>query len=501
MPAKLYIFAIGGTGSRVLKSLTMLMASGIEMNEVTEVVPIILDPHKDNKDVQRTEVLINKYRQIRASLKSDLVKGDFFYTPIKTLEDIVRKSDGIGTTPMLTLKDSHKTFKDYIDFEGLNDANKALASLLFSKENLDTEMDIGFVGNPNIGSVVLNQFAESDEFKNFASNFTPNDRIFIISSIFGGTGAAGFPLILKNIRGADKNPKLTNTEYLKNAKIGALTVMPYFGIKPTDDKKVVDKSTFISKTKAALQYYARGVNKDLNRMYYIGDLVNLDYEYDPGKDGQQNNAHFVELASALAIVDFANAMDTDLETENGKPKLPVYKEFGIREDDEILNLKSLSVSTQQVLSLPLSQLVLFSLYLDNRLGSAIDSRIPWIVENPPIDRSFSRGNFVEIYLNEFNQLFKEWLDEMKNNRRAFDAYLTDTNDDLSGVIKGYSPKKGVLGFGTSTVDFKTIDEANNSIVKGKNYPTPADKLIKVMSEGTRKVLSEKFPDLFQNIKK
>ena len=61
-------------------------------------------------------------------------------------------------------------------------------------------MDIGFVGNPNIGSVVLNQFKDSDEFKGFSNIFGEGDRIFIISSIFGGTGAAGFPTILKNIR-------------------------------------------------------------------------------------------------------------------------------------------------------------------------------------------------------------------------------------------------------------------------------------------------------------
>ena len=54
-------------------------------------------------------------------------------------------------------------------------------------------MDIGFVGNPNIGSVVLNQFKESEAFKQFAANFSPDDRIFIVSSIFGGTGRGWFP--------------------------------------------------------------------------------------------------------------------------------------------------------------------------------------------------------------------------------------------------------------------------------------------------------------------
>ena len=58
--AKLYIFGIGGTGSRVLRSLTMLMASGIKM-DVNEIVPIIIDPDVANADLTRTVTLMNNY--------------------------------------------------------------------------------------------------------------------------------------------------------------------------------------------------------------------------------------------------------------------------------------------------------------------------------------------------------------------------------------------------------------------------------------------------------
>ena len=39
---KLYLFCIGGTGSRVLNSLTMLLASGVQLNAKT-VVPVVID--------------------------------------------------------------------------------------------------------------------------------------------------------------------------------------------------------------------------------------------------------------------------------------------------------------------------------------------------------------------------------------------------------------------------------------------------------------------------
>jgi hypothetical protein len=37
----------------------------------------------------------------------------------------------------------------------LSESNKALANLYYFEKNLETEMNIGFVGNPNIGSVAI----------------------------------------------------------------------------------------------------------------------------------------------------------------------------------------------------------------------------------------------------------------------------------------------------------------------------------------------------------
>jgi len=40
--AKLFIFGIGGTGSRVIKALTMLLASGVKLNNnFNTIVPVL----------------------------------------------------------------------------------------------------------------------------------------------------------------------------------------------------------------------------------------------------------------------------------------------------------------------------------------------------------------------------------------------------------------------------------------------------------------------------
>ena len=94
----------------------------------------------------------------------------------------------------------------------------ALTSLLFADYQLENKMNIGFVGSPNIGSVALNMVKDSEEFKAFANVFNEGDRIFFISSIFGGTGAAGFPILVKNIRQA-QNIDVSNKSFLQHAPI------------------------------------------------------------------------------------------------------------------------------------------------------------------------------------------------------------------------------------------------------------------------------------------
>ena len=66
---KVFVFCIGGTGERVMKSITMLMAAGMNTNGFT-VVPIIVDPHLDLDEKKNLQTLIDKYVEI-------LHKSDF----------------------------------------------------------------------------------------------------------------------------------------------------------------------------------------------------------------------------------------------------------------------------------------------------------------------------------------------------------------------------------------------------------------------------------------
>ena len=186
--AKLYIFGIGGTGARVLRSLTMMLASGVQLGQ-DEIVPIFIDPDESNADLSRTVDLMNLYSRIRQDLTFASSNNNKFFRI-----SINQELPGFR----LQIKDTDdKSFQKFMDVSTMSRENQAMVKLLFSEKNLKSKMDVGFKGNPNIGSVVLNQIVNSDDFDTFANGFSAGDKIFIISSIFGGTGASGFPLLLK----------------------------------------------------------------------------------------------------------------------------------------------------------------------------------------------------------------------------------------------------------------------------------------------------------------
>jgi len=270
-------------------------------------------------------------------------------------------------------------------------------------------MGIGFVGNPNIGSVVLNQFQDSEEFRDFANNFNEQDRIFIISSIFGGTGAAGFPIILKNIRNAPNIQNANARGFLQNAKIGALTVCPYFNIQ-ADEQSPIQRSHFIAKTRAALYYYKDNItgNNSVNALYYIGDDdIGEAYPNDPGDRGQKNKAHFIELASALAIIDFLEIPDERLQCVNGKAQSPIYKQFAVKNDVQEITFAELYDGTRGKIELKLSQLTFLYKYVTENLEEVIGQQA-WCQDKPTIDQTFLNTPFYRTYLSDSLKAYRHY---------------------------------------------------------------------------------------------
>lgn len=471
--SKIYVFAIGGTGSRVLKSLTMLLAAGVK-TRASEVVPIIIDPDAACGDKTDTVLLMNQYSSLYDTQShQDARQIDSFATKLSKLNFPTEYVMPMG-------ENTNTTFGKYMHFGSLTDENKALVNMLFSTENQEADMTIGFTGNPNIGSVVLNQFANSAEFAEFASNFANDDKIFIISSIFGGTGASGFPLLLKNLRHIDPNLHIPNAAAIQNAEIGAITVLPYFNIKP-EEEATIDSDTFVSKTRAALSYYEKNLN-GLNVLYYIGDADRGQQEYNDGGAQQRNDAHFVELAAALAVIDFAN---------NAFPQIgnTIYKEFGINEDATDITLKNLSAPTYLQIAKPLTEFTLFSKYLAEKLQGSLSQE--WL---SPYANTVVGGQMYST-LNQFTSAFLDWEKAMESKRHArrFTPFVLEPRpDDVFGLAKGI-PTASAFGIAASNWDLFNhyLNKSDTARQANQHGKTEEGKFIAHLLSGTQKVVSKK----------
>ncbi len=467
---KLYIFAIGGTGSRVLRSLTMLLASGVRLgNDISEIVPIIIDPDRQNGDLTRTVALLNNYMAIQSHLSfNDKNKSTFFRVKV------------IPALPnfILPIRDTDdRKFSSFLNLPSMSEENQAMMHMLFSEKNLESSMNVGFKGNPNVGSVVLNQIADSDEFANLANTFQDSDRIFVISSIFGGTGAAGFPLLVKTLR---SNTSMPNYNLINNANIGAVTVLPYFKVKQ-DNESEIDSSSFISKAKSALAYYEKNIinNNDVDALYTLGDEQKNTYPNHEGMADQQNDAHLIEFLSATAIVDFTN-QTIDHSVGNTK-----NLEFGISEASGALTLDSFYRKTKDNICLPMTQLLLMANTFSHSLEYINSSNLN-ANQRLGLNDDFYRSPFTSS-VEDFLSAYQDWLKEMENNSRSLDLFNLECGDKPFEIFTGKKPKHKMSFKSDYTLLYAYLNDASTKVTSGSKE----DRLLELYYLATQKIVKEK----------
>lgn len=498
MARKLYIFGIGGTGSRVIKSLTMLLASGCKFrNGFDTVVPILIDPDNSNGDLNRTKDILRLYQEIRNQVDKP---DDFFGQELKTINELADDSPNINPDYFQFRLEgvNENTFGQYIGFDSLSDDfrhsrdDKNFIRLLYSETNLKSELNIGFKGNPNMGSIVLNQFTNAADFQRFGQSFGPDDAIFIINSIFGGTGAAGFPLLLKNLRGNDKLPRAAQ---IKDSPVGGITYLPYFTLNKQDE---VNWESFEEKAKIAIDYYNRTIinQNKINVLYFIGNRGSTNVlNYAVGGQEQRNNAHFLELAGALAIFDFCNEIEAYTCNNGISVNGTRIKEFGIERDSEIISFNELNLNDTRQISMPLTKFRLYTEYLRIGLPIALNisrwtkSNIKLIPKNKNsvLDMNYFESSEYKNQIEAFNGHFIDWIAEMEDNKPSFSPFTKITHSDALNLVKDKIPK--------GDPSFKAVDIENCRLIDDPEIRSSAETLhttlIKLFGRSTQKIISKR----------
>lgn len=465
--AKLYIFAIGGTGSRVLRSFTMMLASGVNMDNIQEVIPIIIDPDNSNASLSKAVGVMRDYNKVRNYLTfANSNPNNFFKIKIQELLPNY-------TLPISNTND--RKFHQFIDFNSMDRENKAMVKMLFSDKNLNSTMNVGFKGNPNVGSIVLNQIAKGNEFERFANNFSQGDKIFIISSIFGGTGASGFPLLLKTLR---YDRQIPNFNIINQSEIGALTVLPYFKVEQNDNSEI-DSSTFISKTKSALAYYENNVvgNNDINALYYLSDDMNNSYGNCEGGAGQDNIAHLIEFFGATAIINFA----INDYSWHDNIKNTANLELGLNDYGDTISFEHFPTELNNVRNV-LTQMLLFANYLQNHFEEFSKSAI---CKQYEFDKFFSTEFYSNLNKNFKN--YKDWLRELKENMRSLNIFNVDNGLPPFDIVTGINVKESGI---FKRKGYTYFDNILNS--ERCNSNSKEDKFMEVFFNATKSIIREKF---------
>ncbi len=487
-----YVYFVGGTGARVLRSLLMLLASGVKIGAENEIVPIIIDYDMQNGDLKKATNLLELYNYLHKTAAYSTGETGFFNASVAMRDFSLVNIKGDG---------DRDTFAKYIMYSFLKNEEKsaalastaALINALYddSPQNsptteLNLEMSVGFKGNPNIGSVIFNDYFNdrSYGFDDFLGTFGDGDRAFIVGSIFGGTGSSGLPQLVKRFRQAGEEGAGNNTA-LKTAPVGACVVLPYFKVSQ-DSRSAISSDTFNSKAKAALTYYDSEINSKMNEIYYIGcDKSKEPYANHEGGETQKNYAHLVELLSAMSIIEFVNRDSRDFANRDLTDN-PTCYEYRIQEgllkqngkDDELKPISYLDIlgiknddgkSVYNRYVRHLNAFAYFTKYCRDFTFAGKDSGLFGQTYYKDLGKHLESGE-VGPKLRSFEDMFVEWSNELaENSQLRFEPY--NFSQELEYLVNRDENK-------AKTKDIKdTIRLAlNNGCKEYKSEPDTAGKI-------------------------
>ena len=436
--AKTFVIGIGGSGSRIIRSLMVLLTAGVDTNN-HEIIPLIIDIDATNEDTDRTFKLVEEYYKFREKLYPNNIvdqQEKLLNTRIGKLNENTEIKDNKFNFPDV----SDMTFSKFIGYEEINSDDKSekmdelnkdfLRSLFDDTEDelegeLHLKMNLGFKGRPNIGCIIFDNIKDKSEFRDILNQSASSEgnKIFIVSSIFGGTGASGFPQLLNIIEDAPNNG--TNAR-IKNVPIGGLSVLPYFNVssESTDGDNSIQSNKFITKSKSALYYYENKLNR-LNAMYYLYDKAMNNYENNSGGDKQKNNAHWIELIGAYSILKFIKSSINATETKS-YAYYAAYDESNEDTLDDIISYKNFYKNTQNDILDPLIKLYI-TYAICKQVKKDILNKITYIV-TLNLDEDKEERRYLDYIINFFETHIIPWLKELQLNERKLNLFNLDTSE-------------------------------------------------------------------------
>lgn len=331
----LFVIAIGGTGMRCLESFVHLCAIGLFDNQEIDI--LTLDTDQGNGNKARVENLIDLYNSVKSNDKDKNDGGepnsDTFFSAKLNLYKFFTDYSNSNTDNYQKLSTVVSATREQ------REEDEDLADLFFNHDTVQQfNLAHGYRAQTHLGSMLMyhgilqaarnactnkeKAKPEEKELRDFITRLTqasPEARVFIFGSVFGGTGASSIPIIPRALSEASK---ILGGNMLDPTKIkfGSTLLTEYFTFKSPDKKRlekekgvIASADYFAINSQAALQFYQNDttVTNCYKRLYLIGwplddeDLSkDAEGETPTGGAEQKNPCHVVELMCASAAYDF-----------------------------------------------------------------------------------------------------------------------------------------------------------------------------------------------------
>lgn len=344
-----FIIAAGGTGAMCARAFIYMAAAGCAENDDTYHI-LLVDKDKQSDAVTACDNLLRDYQAMRVQMGH--TDGTNTFPEIKVhkwnfTDEIVAQYHLQTGEPAAAL--------DALTLEKLLNPShdrtmRQILKTMYTQEELDTNLEKGFYGHPNIGSPVFayvrsrfladkvtmadgtvrdNTFMQ--ELRRVM--MTTKAHVYLMGSLFGGTGATVIPnmvLALRSIMSTDPIPRPIGKT---NLILGSSVIMPYFKLPvcPADSVEAISNITpadtkFEGQTRDALKYYHESnLLENVMNLTLLG-TSHLDVTSELFARGGVQTQHFhivLLLAATAANRFFADKLGKMAERVNVGPADPV----------------------------------------------------------------------------------------------------------------------------------------------------------------------------------
>lgn len=333
-----FVLGIGGTGMRCIESLVHLCAMGMFDN--TNIHLLALDTDQNNGNFGRLKEVVTAYNNTKGidETKRTVLSDTFFSANIHYYE----------FSPNYQTKSSFKAVFNYAGTQFSNRPEADLADLVFDSKVEEFNLSHGYRAQTHLGSMMMYHSILEDAKSNHPSSLKDylrtlttasqqtKPRVFILGSVFGGTGASSIPIIPQAINDAAAIVNGGAVNILQSAYFGSTLLTSYFTFTSpsenqiTQEKVIASSDKFALNSQVAMKFYNDDptVRSTYQRFYMMGTPTNAWNPMDGRKSvsnatitggaEQRNDSHYIELLAACAAYDFFKVNEAVLQTNKSQ---------------------------------------------------------------------------------------------------------------------------------------------------------------------------------------